>query len=329
MKISTTVELKKMLLEDLNECKKIAIVTHHNPDGDGLPACLALQEILKQNKINSDFILEELAPENYQFISAQERTLVVDKSMQYECLILVDCHEKERIGDCSFLVDSASKIITIDHHPAGKIIPGSDFYIDVDIVSAGGILYSTFNNEIKQFPENTQQYLAECFYTTILNDTDHFVNANVDSFTYKMCSELMNYNLNPGEVTTQFLYRKKAAEMRFVGEVLSTIETKENGKVLFMNSTLDMLKNNQLDQSATSKLTRWVKGTDDVKVIVYFREIGDDQYRLSLRSNFINVNKIAVQFNGGGHQKASGCELNGSLEEVKEIILSHIKDQLT
>ena len=52
-------QIKSILNKTVNEYTKIAILTHKNPDGDGFPACLALQEILRQQNIKSDVILEE------------------------------------------------------------------------------------------------------------------------------------------------------------------------------------------------------------------------------------------------------------------------------
>ena len=117
--------------------------------------------------------------------------------------------------------------------------------------------------------------------------------------------------------------------MRFAGEALSTIETYEDGKILLMHSTQDMLNRNGLFGKEASKLTRWVKGDKGVQVVVSMQEVKPNRYRFSLRSNFIDVNKIAVKYGGGGHKKASGCEIKGTLEELQNIILNDIREQLT
>ncbi len=116
--------------------------------------------------------------------------------------------------------------------------------------------------------------------------------------------------------------------MRFVGEVLSTIQTFENDQILFMVAKVDMLKRNNLDSEATTKLSRWVKGVRGIKASVGFQEVNKSRYRLSLRSNSLDVNKIAVKFGGGGHKKASGCEIKGSIEEIQKMILEEFRKQL-
>ncbi|MEA2096257.1 MAG: bifunctional oligoribonuclease/PAP phosphatase NrnA [Candidatus Cloacimonadota bacterium] len=321
-------EIKQILNEAVNNYSKIAILTHKNPDGDGFPACLALQEILLQKNIKSDIILEEEPSEIYDFLNGYERAKVFSESMIYDLLIILDCHEVERIGICEPLIPTAKKIIAIDHHILSEPIENADTYINTSIVSAGAIIYNIFKKEIDEFVVESANYIAQAIYTTILNDTDNFLNQNVDEETFSICSQLMKYKINPGRITELFLLNKPANEIRFVGEVLSTIETFDDDQILFMHSTVDMLKRNRVGHEGNSKLTRWVKGTHDVKVTVLYSQVVKNRFRISLRSNYINVNKIAVKYGGGGHIKASGCEMKGSLEELKITLLEDIREQL-
>jgi len=64
-------------------------------------------------------------------------------------------------------------------------------------------------------------------------------------------------------------------------------------------------------------------------VALLFREITPQKHRVSLRSRgFVDVARIAGQFQGGGHPAASGCTVEGSLSEVKNQVLEVIKAAL-
>ena len=76
MIINKLSDIKKILIEDVNNYSKIALLTHKNPDGDGFPACLALQEFLKQQSIKSDIILEEEPPEIYDFLDGYKKAIL-------------------------------------------------------------------------------------------------------------------------------------------------------------------------------------------------------------------------------------------------------------
>ena len=56
------------------------------------------------------------------------------------------------------------------------------------------------------------------------------------------------------------------------------------------------------------------------KINISFRSKGD--------GSIIDVNKIASIFGGGGHTKASGCVINGSLGDVKKKVLDKIEEVL-
>ena len=56
---------------------------------------------------------------------------------------------------------------------------------------------------------------------------------------------------------------------------------------------------------------------DSVEVVASLMEMRKGQYKISLRSKrYADVNKIASVYGGGGHVRASGCMLHGSLEDV-------------
>jgi phosphoesterase RecJ-like protein len=194
---------------------------------------------------------------------------------------------------------------------------------------------------------------ADCIYTTILNDTDNFVNSNVDKETFKVVSELMELGLKPHVITNQFLYRKSIYYYRFIGAVLSTIEvialrhdiscvighdsttpcpSNLEGsccQIALYHSTLKMLADNHQTIEAYSKMMRWTKGTYDVEIQVLFQEYEGSLYRVSLRSYIHDVAKIAQHFGGGGHVKASGFEIKGEYDLVKDKVIKYIESVIT
>jgi bifunctional oligoribonuclease and PAP phosphatase NrnA len=312
------------LLEKIASAKNIGILTHKDPDGDGLAAAIALQSYLLWKNYKSEIILEEPAPQIYRYLKADELTRVWNSDLTFDFLIILDCHEPSRLGVCSELLKDARIVFVADHHEKRDTIPHATNWIDSHAVSVGIMIHHCIYTEMLIAPPDVKKFYANAIYTSILNDTDNFVNSNTDITAYQTVVELMPLGLKPNEVANEFLFNKPALELKFIGEVLSTIEIHESGKVLFLDSTLDMLQRNGLDQSATTKLTRWVKGVAGVEVVVYFREIESKLYRLSLRSVHTPVNKIAELYGGGGHKVAAGCAIDGTLAEVKQIILNHL-----
>lgn len=66
-----------------------------------------------------------------------------------------------------------------------------------------------------------------------------------------------------------------------------------------------------------------------VEVAVCLLETGTERFKISLRSNGkADVNAVAATYGGGGHILASGCMLQGSLEEVVDKLRYTIKQHI-
>jgi len=58
-------------------------------------------------------------------------------------------------------------------------------------------------------------------------------------------------------------------------------------------------------------------------------EVSCREYKVSLRSTTdLDVSRIAVYFGGGGHKKAAGCTMAGSVHDVINNLSSQIAKQL-
>ena len=69
--------------------------------------------------------------------------------------------------------------------------------------------------------------------------------------------------------------------------------------------------------------------TEGVEVAILLNETEKGVYKVSMRSNNdVNVSEIAVSFGGGGHIKAAGCSISGSVEKITRLLVEKIQKQL-
>lgn len=317
-----TQELRDTIIRHLKPGLSIGITSHIEPDGDGFCASLALQQLLRSMNLDSEIVIGDDALERFAFLMEGAKLRKWEPGLGYDLLFILDCNSFSRLGDSAELVPNSGFIILIDHHvPEHGLIPAAFSFIDPAYVSAGAILWKVFNPEIKTLPEEARIPVGNSLYITILNDTNNFANANTNAEVFRIAGELTELGLAPNKLHEQYFLNRSPREMRFVGEVLSTIELLHDERILFMHSSLDMQRRNALRPDSIMNITRWVQGVRGVDAIVYFREEEQGLYKLSLRSVKLDVNKIAVMHGGGGHRQASGMHLRGSLRQVKAIIL--------
>ena len=247
----------------------------------------------------------------------------------YDLLFVLDCNSYSRVGARKSLIDKAACTILIDHHvPENGLIQADYSFIDPDYVSVGAILYRTFQEEINALPPKSRIPIANCLYVTILNDTNNFTNANTTAEVFATAAGLAGLGIQPHALHKAYFLNHSPLEMRYVGESLSTIELHHQNRILFMHSTVEMAERNHLRPEEIMSITRWVQGVRGVDVIVHFREERPNLFKLSFRSVKLDVNRIAVRLGGGGHKNASGAHISGSLDQVKQAMLSELTQAL-
>ena len=325
--ISKAKQCEETLFAEIKTAKSICLTTHINPDGDGLCSCLALKRILSYLGFSADIIVDDLSLDRYSYLNADKYVIEDNVSLKYDLVLVIDLHDYQRLGSRVHLVRKAEKIFILDHHEVhDDLMDCTCSWIEPHSVCTGWMLFELFRHVIDEMSDEDKLYVGMCLYTTLLNDTNNFTNANTDKHAYELASAVLKYGVIPHHVYRLFMLSRTPAEIRLVGQVLSTIEHYDDGRILFIYSTNAMLAENNQDKEATSNLTRWVQNLKGVDTIVYYREEEANLYRLSLRSKIINVHAIAVKYNGGGHLQASGCNIKGSLPELKKLMLEEIRN---
>ncbi len=320
-------EFKKKLLNAIDRYDKICLLTHHEPDGDGLPTALALKRIIEAKGIQADLVLEERAPDQFSYLDVFKNTKVVENGMNYDLAIVVDCHEVKRLGTTGFLVENAKECFVIDHHEVEDgIIDGAAAYIDTSIACVGIILFNMFIEEMKSLDSDDAVYCSECFYTSILNDTNSFMNANTDSYTFQVAAELEEFCVDYFNITEKFFYNDPWRKLKLVGKTMSTLEPHFHENVLFLHTEEKMVHDCQIGFEYLTKVISWVRSAKDILMIVYFKETSKKDIKLSFRSKTVNVAKIASDFDGGGHIQAAGGVIHDTLENAKRLVIERLKE---
>jgi phosphoesterase RecJ-like protein len=91
----------------------------------------------------------------------------------------------------------------------------------------------------------------------------------------------------------------------------------DEGRVALLSitrQTMDQLGGTSDDLEGLINFPLTVK---DIEAVAFFKEVGDDDWRVSLRSKgSVDTGVIARAHGGGGHTNASGCSAKGPLDDV-------------
>jgi len=166
--------------------------------------------------------------------------------------------------------------------------------------------------------------MATCLYTAVLTDTGSFCFNGTNEHTFALAEELVRAGADPARIAQNVYFASPESKMRLLGEALKTM--RRRGKLMWMHVTQDHMQETHAREEDCEGLVNYALGIDGIETALFFRELPDHRFRVSLRSKGrIDVARIAEKFGGGGHRCASGCSISGPLERAVEEIVQLIE----
>lgn len=299
----------------IQENKSFLITTHINPDGDALGSSIAL--FLGLRKIGKDVsvITKDDMPEMLKFLPFSD---VIGKAVPdkiFDVLFIIDCGDIKRTG----LKDlKAKKAVIIDHHLTETDNAGVK-WVNSGAGATGEMVYLLLNS----LGVSMDEAIATNLYTAIFTDTGGFRYPNTRPETLRIAAGLIEAGVDPWKIAQEVYESISHGRFRLITESLSTFERK--GSIAWIIVTQEMYKKTGATPADTENFANYPRMIKGVEVSMLFRELDNGDYKVSLRSkDRVNVAKIAESLGGGGHYNAAGCELHGTLQEVKERVLRAI-----
>jgi len=306
----------------LNQVKRIAVFTHINPDGDALGSSVAFKLAMEKLQKEVDLYCDDTIHENYYFLNTQS-FYVEHKNKEYDLAVILDCPDVLRIGKYAELYKNISKKIVIDHHLKNNISADLKF-VDEKAGSVGIMLYRLFKE--MQLPLN--KYIAEALYTAISTDTGCFMHSNTTSETHLITAHLMEYNIELEKLNYYLFNKKTKSQMQLLARALNKLQFHEQNKIVLLVIKEEDFKETNTTYDDTIGILNTIRGIEGVDASVILTETQKDCYKVSLRSYYVDVSKIAENFLGGGHKHAAGCKICGKLENVINKLLEATKKEL-
>jgi phosphoesterase RecJ-like protein len=308
----------KEVISALKKAKSAIILTHTDPDGDAIGSMLAMYLVLKEKGKKAVMYSRDPVPDIYRFLPESGKIRNSLNNDKFDIAIAVDCGGKNRIDEGFDLKSVAEISINIDHHPDNTRFGDINFVEGISSVSE--ILFRLFRKmKIKITKE-----IAACLYAGIMTDTGNFRYDYTTADTFDAAAYLAKAGAEISRIAMAVYETKTLSSVKVLGAAMYRLESSEDGKVawtLLPKQLMDSLGAKSEDLTGLVDQIRSIKG---VEVAILFRE-EDEGIKVNFRSKFkVNVSQIAKKLGGGGHIRASGAILHGTLESVKEQVLAEV-----
>lgn len=312
------------ILEEIKKAETIVILTHETPDGDAVGSSLAMRLALKQLGKSADVIIPKYS-RTFTFLPDANEIKKETGIERYDLAIAVDCADLKRLASGEKYFESAKRKIQIDHHSINTMFGDYNFVNPVSPACCE-ILLGMF----EYFGLEITQELGTCIITGIITDTGGFQYDAVTAETFEFAAELLQKGVNIAKVYQKVLSTNTRAHFELSRLVSNRMEFFEDGKVAFTYMNLEDEKSVGAEEGDHEGLVNIGRNIEGVEISIFIREKeGTNGYKVSLRSReYANVADVALMFGGGGHVKAAGCFVQGTVEEVKQKVLLEIKKVL-
>ena len=304
--------------------KTVAIAGHVRPDGDCIGSCLGLYNYIKENfpGVEVTVYLEKPA-KVFEFLQGSDGICYdYTKEISYDVFFALDCGDKKRLGDAAVYFDTAKHTICIDHH-ISNVGFASENYIKGELSSTCEFLCEFME------PEKISVEAAKCLYTGIAHDTGVFQYSNTTSKTLNTVGMLIDKGFDFTKIIDETFYQKTYKQKQITGRALLESIMVLNGKVIFSVIHGKDMEFYGVTPGDLDGIVSQLRTTEGVEVAIFLYEVEPQVYKVSMRSNqYVNVSEIASFFGGGGHIRAAGCTMQGSMHDVINNLTEHIEKQM-
>lgn len=316
------------LAELIDSHQRFLISSHIRPDGDAIGASLALKRTLHRLGKDAVWMMDEELGGNYDIFYQEGELNIYDPKTsdfsRFDALAMVDAGEWYRLGKTGEIMrQHPGTKICIDHH-----IPQNHFeglrIVDTASPSTTVLLYRFIQHLKIEFDFE----LAEPVYLGLIVDTQNFHLPNTTEDAHLIAAHCLRAGVEPNRVHEPVFGITLFSRIRLMSDAFQTLEVHCGGKVGIMHTTRAMFRNAKAESFEDDGFVDFVRTIEGVRIGVYLREENDGTVKISWRAKGDNnVVDSAHRFGGGGHLRAAGATIQGTLAEVKHRVLEDLHER--
>ncbi len=321
-------ESLKQFCKALKSQNEFLLACHVNPEGDAIGSLLAMDSLLRRLGKKTTVVGEESFPTRLTCLSSKRWKTInqIRKGGRFKALVVTDCPNLERIGKVKNLMTPDAVIFNIDHHISNEYF-GRYNYVVPRAAASGEVVFDIF----KALRMRLTADEAKNLYVALSTDTGSFKYSNTTVHCHHVAAELISAGIDIGKINEELYSTFTLNRIRLYNRLLARVKTAAGGRVAW-----SALKRRDLIETKTTYedvegFIDFLKFIKSVKAAFLLSESKDGRnIKVSLRSKGrFDVNRVASFFKGGGHRKASGCTIQGTLAAAEKKIRKQILKDLS
>jgi phosphoesterase RecJ-like protein len=300
------------LIDAIRRGQRFVVASHQRPDGDAIGSAMAMALALRALGKQATVVTDAIPPvflQPFPDVSGIQITQQIAET--FDAALIMECSELSRTGVGGL---DKSPVMNIDHHPGNRVY-GAINWIDESAAACGEMAFTL----IEALGVPLTPAIATHVYLAILTDTGSFHFSHLSPRTYDIAKRCVEAGADPQWIARTHYDSNSLSRVRIFGAVMNNMVIVDEGRVALLaitRKTMDELNGTSDDLEGLINFPLTVK---DIEAVAFFKEIADNEWRVSLRSKgSVDIGAIARNFKGGGHTNAAGCSTTGDLDAINK-----------
>ena len=307
----------------LRGARTVALVSHRDPDADTVGSALALGQALESMGKRVSFHCADAIPEDLRFLEGTARYETTSPPADVDVVVTVDLGERSRAN----LELGGRFLINIDHHASNTMF-GDINVVDPTSAASGDMVARM----IDALGARWTPVMATAVLAALMTDTGSFQFPNTDPRVLELAARMRAEGADLSSITYSLFRNRRFEATRLWGVAFSRIERDDGGLLVWSWVDRADLERSGAKEEHITGLVEQVARTSGNRVAFLFNAVRGGEVRISCRTSpfdpCVDAAVLMSKFGGGGHARAAGGIVPGTLESVKARVLDEARAAL-
>jgi phosphoesterase RecJ-like protein len=322
----------------IERCRRPLLLSHTKPDGDAVGALQAMNRMLAGRGARPVTVVFDPLPERYTFLTEPAPPLRFDAALWERqsdgmdgVLVLDTCSYSQLEPIAAWLRATRLPKIVVDHHATRDDLGALEL---IDETAAATCLLLDEWRRAAGWPLTPA--IAEALFVGVAADTGWFRHANTDARALQSAVDLTAAGADPHSIFERLFHRESQARFRLRAAATGRVELSAGARLAVLTLPASLFADCGATLADTEDLVNEPLRIASVVVSAVLVEQGDGVIRVGLRSKEpvaadapdIDVSAIAASLGGGGHRRAAGARMTGTLDGAAAALTGRLETLL-
>lgn len=318
------------LADYLTPGRRVVLSTHINSDGDGCGSEAALARLLRARGLTPVIVNPTPWPDMFRFLLGSDVEEASARGAaavrEADLVVVLDISDTKRLGTLADAVRAfAGPRLVIDHHIPTDDPPGPVVVSDTAACATGELVYDL----AQVLGMALTRDVAQALYVALLTDTGGFRFANTTPRCHAVAAQLLDAGLDPEEIYRRVYASVPVGKLHLLREALATLDVDHAAGLSWISIEAGATDRHGVKSEDLDGIVEHPRSIAGTRLALLFRDLGHGKVKVSFRSTGdADVNALAREFGGGGHAKASGALIPGTLDAVRSRVVAAARAHL-